>query len=231
MRQDLRDLQILIDTKGVDGGADGARKIVCILILKILESNRSPVDLVENLTENLLGGVFILCSLRVIQGGGLCGYFDKCAVILVRFYQFDESEALGDNVKLEVVALLLRGEFGLFFVLVAWAEHSHAFNYFGRRIGLLFTDYLDMIGISLDSLVRTKIAFHRSGLRLLFLILIVLDGLFHALDYRVLQLEPIFGRKLLVQVRHLEHRSLHIDEVDISKRLGRRPSPRFALTH
>ena len=59
----MRDLQILIDTKGVDGRADGARKIVCILILKILESNGSPVDLVENLTENLLGGVFILCGL------------------------------------------------------------------------------------------------------------------------------------------------------------------------
>ena len=66
MRQDLRDLQILIDTKGVDGGADGARKIVCILILKILQTYRSPINLVQNLAENLLRGMLILRSLCVI---------------------------------------------------------------------------------------------------------------------------------------------------------------------
>lgn len=169
--------------------------------------------------------MFLLRGLRVVSRRRLHGYLEQCAVVLVRLNEFEQAETLGDNVTLQIVALLLGSEFGLFFVLVAWRDHRKAFNIFDRGRSSLLVGALDGVGISLDSLILTKIAFLRSGLRSYLICLVVLDLLFHALDNVVLQLQPIFGRKLLVQVRHLEHRSLHIDEVDISQRLGRRPGP------
>ena len=147
VRAYLRHLIGTSDTQQVDYLFEHLCELKRALILKIIQTLLGPVHLIENLAEHQ--------STWLILFRRLPSKWNKGQVRFIRLDQFQQAEALGQNVTLKIISLFLRGNLSLhtwsqtfnIFHWCLWFLNELLFDFFGNwfRLRLILLVFFDLL--------------------------------------------------------------------------------------